>query len=129
MWVSVNELSDYWGVDEAYDVWWHQDGAVSTDPTEDDWERVDDVNQYQMIQLDVGRDGKVWATDGNQLYWRKEITEANIRGSGWEVITSPPIENVAHCTNGLVYAVTQDKVLRYRVEGSPENEYRGTGWA
>lgn len=49
MWSSVAELSDYWGVDEAYDVWWHQDGRVSTDPTEDDWDKIDDPNNYNMI--------------------------------------------------------------------------------
>jgi hypothetical protein len=129
MWVSVNELSDYWGVDEAYDVWWHQDGQVSTDPTEDDWDRTDDPNAYQMIQLDVGRDGKVWGTDGNQLYWRAGISETTIKGTHWEIVESSPVHNVAHCTNGLVYVVTHDNKLRYRVEGNAENQFKGTGWA
>jgi len=138
MWASVAELSDYWGVDEAYDVWWHQDGRIRTDPTEDEWDRTDDPNQYQMIQLDVGRDGRVWGTDGQSLYWRAGIVAQdatddeslwNRGGTHWELIESSPVSNVAHCTNGLVYIVTQDNQLKYRVEGSAENEFKGTGWA
>jgi hypothetical protein len=148
MWSSVAETSDYWGVDEAYDVWWHQDGVVRTDPTEDEWDKVDmpteevpipgsDSDRLQFIQLDVGRDGRVWATDGEQLYWRggivggQEISEDqwNHLGDRWELIESSPVSNVAHCTNGLVYVVTHDNSLRYRVEGSELNEFKGTGWA
>lgn len=53
----------------------------------------------------------------------------NHLGDRWELIESSPVSNVAHCTNGLVYVVTHDNSLRYRVEGSELNEFKGTGWA
>jgi len=129
MWASVAETNDYWGVDEAYDVWWHQDGQVSEHPNVQIWDLVGPKNVYQMVQLDVGRDGKVWGTDGNQLFWRAGITKTEIAGTSWEIIESAPVRNVAHCTNGLVYVVNHENRIQYRVEGNTQNEFKGTGWA
>jgi len=76
-----------------------------------------------MIQLDVGRDGHVWAvgSDGT-VYYRLGIDENNKYGTSWEAQpkdeATAELTGVAHevaiCTTGNVWMRGMDNKLYYR---------------
>jgi hypothetical protein len=40
-----------------------------------------------MFELDVGRDGHVWAVDRSQnIYWREGVTETKKEGTEWSTV-------------------------------------------
>lgn len=81
--VAVGEGPVLWGIDYAHQVWFQAIGESRKDVDEDkelDWEIAQPANK-NMIQLDVGRDGHVWAVgaDGT-VYYRLGVTEGNHYG-------------------------------------------------
>jgi hypothetical protein len=89
MWVSTAEDFIYWGIDEANEVWWHKLGKLTTrDSTDTAWDPVTPkpAGDVKIIQLDVGKDGGVFATDGNHMYKRMGIKAGDKdlkRGTSW----------------------------------------------
>jgi alpha-tubulin suppressor-like RCC1 family protein len=83
-----------------------------------------------MVQLDVGRDGHVWAlgSDGT-VYYREGITVDNHYGTSWEAqprdSATTDLDNVANeiavCTNGNVWMIGTDDKLYYRMRITEEN--------
>lgn len=90
MWVSVGHGPVLWGVDYGNDVWYKQLGKPEFVhvTTEQFWREVLPQNQ-NMMTLDVGRDGHVWAVDRSfQVYWREGVIKTNKDGTGWVTTTS-----------------------------------------
>jgi hypothetical protein len=138
MWISVGHGPVLWGVDYGNDVWFKMLGTPA--PFEYSKCRTwwEEVPEMKMTQLDVGKNGHVWALDAsNQIYWREGVTETNKKGSNWvsEVIvrsqdaqgnmveTSTPLEKanqVVLCTDGQSWMRTMDNKLAVRT-GVMEN--------
>jgi len=123
--IAVGEGPVLWGVDYAHQLWFRSIGENRKDVDEDKeqfWEQAQPTDK-NMIQLDVGRDGHVWAlgSDGT-VYWREGITAENHYGSSWEpqprdsaTVEMDGVANeVAVCTNGNVWMRGTDNKLYYR---------------
>jgi hypothetical protein len=90
MWISVGHGPVLWCVDYGHDVWFKQLGAPEFIhiQTEQFWREILPHDQ-NMFQLDVGRDGHVWAVDrNNQVYWRAGVEATNKDGTSWVTETS-----------------------------------------
>lgn len=93
MWISVGHGPVLWGVDYGHDVWYKLLGQPEHDSTKhlEFWR---EILPTKMMQLDVGRDGHVWAVDRqNQVYWRADVTETNKDGVAWVTSTSVYSQN------------------------------------
>jgi len=99
------------------------------------------VGDGYFIQLDVGRDGGVYAVDNQGgLHFRVGITATETTdpesmpekvGTGWEVVSAgESAVNVAHCANGYVYFVDQsgNNQLVHNENVDDSNDFRGTSW-
>jgi len=98
-----------------------------------------------MLQLDVGRDGHVWAVDRSfQVYWRSGIEKVKKEGVDWVTSTEVKTQDsqgqmvstdtnfgkahqVVLCTNGQAWQRTIDDKLAIRT-GVMEHNIIGSGW-
>lgn len=141
--IAVGEGPVLWGVDYAHQVWFKAVGEARKDVDEDKdtmWEQALPVDQ-NMVQLDVGRDGHVWAVgnDGT-VFYRLGIEESNHYGTSWEAQpkdeSTTEMSGVAHevaiCTTGNVWIRGTDNKLYYRsriiVESELEADHLGQEW-
>ena len=91
-----------------------------------------------MVQLDVGRDGQVYAVDNKGgLHFRTGVTNSETllgkAGTGWSLVAGAPGKavDVAHCSNGIVYYVdsTGNNQLVHNTNVNAGNGFRGDGWS
>jgi hypothetical protein len=136
--IAVGEGPVLWGVDYAHQVWFKSIGEARKDVDEDKdqfWEQAQPTDR-NMVQLDVGRDGHVWAvgSDGT-VFYREGITMDNRYGTVWEAQPkdeataemSNVAEEVAICTNGNVWMRGVDNKLYYRMRITDVDQ-KGQEW-
>lgn len=126
--VSVGYGPVLWGVDYGHNVWFKQIGAIKQQ-SQDDWHEVARPNGVsKMINVDVGRDGRVWALDdANKVYYRKGITATVIKGTEWQEVAGSNFVDVAICTTGHVWAIGTDQKIYHRAMITDEDPV-GTEW-
>jgi hypothetical protein len=94
------------------------------------WDPIatDDGGNY-FVQLDVGRDGHVWAIDNqDNVYYREGITSEDKKGTSWShPDDTKTMRQVAICTNGNVWGVDEENKLWYRGGVTDDND-KGDEW-
>lgn len=136
--IAVGEGPVLWGVDYAHQVWFKSVGESRKDVDEDkeaNWDAVLPLDK-NMVQLDVGRDGMVWAvgSDGT-VFFRLGIEETKREGTSWEAQpkdavtteTNGVANEVAICTNGHVWIRGADNKLYYRMRITDQDP-KGQEW-
>lgn len=82
-----------------------------------------------MVNIDVGRDGRLWGVDNaNKVYFRKGISASVRRGASWEEIGQSNFVDIAVCTDGHVWAIGPDDKIYMRTMIVDDNPM-GEAWA
>ena len=60
----------------------------------------------KLDKLDVGKDGHVLGLiyDNGNIFWREGVTAQLKIGTGWKPMDGLQAEDVAICTNGMIFA-------------------------
>jgi hypothetical protein len=118
---STSQNHVTWGVDTQNSLWFFADHPtgdnqpIAPEPTAVFWLPVHYATE-EMEDLDVGRDGMVWAcTESGEILHRVGISDDNISGTQWVKEEVPRrCQNVAVCTSGHVWAVTPMNEVIFR---------------
>ena len=115
-----------WGVDfkgaTYYQKW--GDAVSEEDIIDSAWDLIDG----EMVNIDVGRDGSVWATDAEyKIYFRHGVTKINMKGDKWGDPVGGSAFSVATCTTGTTFVIGTDKFVYWRT-GVTDDDFIGSGW-
>jgi hypothetical protein len=83
-----------------------------------------------MVDVDVGRDGKVWACDAKgRILYREGISVKDVNGESWSNQSSgKKCKSITVCTSGHVWMVGHNNKVFFR-EGITDKKLVGTSWS